>query len=119
MNNQNRRTNFTSSDDELIRQQPLTGIGLKTLEALLRTSRDALMHRAEEPGLAMVTSNDRDRAIDSLRCTDRFIDPLLERLKKVHGAGKYQAAGRRQTGLESCCRKHPDLVSIGRVAKPG
>jgi len=88
MNNQKCRTNFTSSDDELIRQQPLTGMGLKTLEALLRTSREALMHRAEELGVSLVISNDRDRAIDSLRCTDRFIDPLLERLKQVHGAGK-------------------------------
>ena len=46
------------------------------------------MHRAEELGVSLVISDDRDRAIDSLRCTDRFIDPLLERLKRVHGAGK-------------------------------
>jgi hypothetical protein len=90
MNNQNRRMNFTPSDDELIRQQPLTGMGLKTLEALLRTSREALMHRAEEIGVSLVISSDYDGTSDSriIRCTDGFIDPLLERLKQVHGARK-------------------------------
>ena len=37
MNNQRRRTNFTPSDDALIRQQPVTGIGLKRLASILRT----------------------------------------------------------------------------------
>jgi len=40
MNNQRRRKNFTSSDDALIRQQPVTGVGLKRLAAMLHTNQD-------------------------------------------------------------------------------
>jgi hypothetical protein len=89
MNNPHRRTNFTPSDDALIRQQPMSGIGLKILETLLRTSRQALMRRADELGVSLVISNDHDWAIDTRtrRCTDGFVDPLLERLKRVHGDG--------------------------------
>jgi len=92
MHNQHRRTNFTPSDDALIRQQPVTGIGLKRLATILRTSREALTHRADELGVSLVTSDDRDEAIDTrtLRCTDRFIDPLLTRLQQVHGDQKKQ-----------------------------
>jgi hypothetical protein len=88
MNNQHRRTNFTPSDDDLIRQQPMSGIGLKILETLLGTSRKALMRRADELGVSLVISDDdHDGAINTrtLRCTDGFVDPLLERLKRVHG----------------------------------
>jgi hypothetical protein len=48
MNNQERKTNLTASDD---------------------------------------ASDDSDQPIDTrpLRCTDGLIDPLLERLKQVHG----------------------------------
>jgi hypothetical protein len=90
MNNQHRRTNFTPSDDALIRQQPISGIGLKILETLLRTNRESLMRRADELGVSLVISNDRDGAIDTRTCrhTDRLIDPLLERLKQVHGDRK-------------------------------
>ena len=75
-------TNFTPSDDALIRQQPVTGIGLKRLATILRTNREALMHRADELGVSLAISNDpdHDQAIDN-----GFIDPLLERLKRVHG----------------------------------
>ncbi len=87
MNNQRRRTNFTPSDDALIRQQPVTGIGLKRLASILRTSREALMHRADELGVSLVISDDHDEEVDTrtLRCADRFVDPLLERLKRIHG----------------------------------
>jgi hypothetical protein len=34
MDNQHRRTNFTPSDDALIRLQPTSGIGLKILETM-------------------------------------------------------------------------------------
>jgi len=90
MNNQHRRTNFTPSDDALIRQQPTSGIGLKILETLLRTNREALMRRADELGASLVISNDHDGAIDTrtFRRTDGFIDPLLQRLNKVHGDRK-------------------------------
>ena len=87
MNNQHRRKNFTSSDDVLIRQQPVTGIGLKRLAAMLHTSREALMDRATELGVSLVIGDESDGAIDTrtLRCTNGFIDPLLAKLKDVHG----------------------------------
>jgi len=44
---------FTAEDDELIRAQPQTGMGLKRLERVLRTSRDAMMRRAEELGVSL------------------------------------------------------------------
>jgi hypothetical protein len=87
MNNKQRKRNFTPSDDTLIREQPVTGIGLKTLETMLRISRDTLMRRADELGVTLAIS-DHDEAVDTrtLRCTDGLVDPLLERLKQVHGA---------------------------------
>ena len=90
MNYQHRRTNFTPADDALIRQQPVTGMGLKRLATILRTSREALMHRADELGVSLVISKDHDGAIDrrTFRCTDGFIDPLLNRLKRIHGDRK-------------------------------
>ena len=78
MNNKHRKRKFTSSDDTLIREQPITGIGLKTLGTMLRISRETLMRRADELGVTLVINNDHDEAVD----------PLLERLKRVHGAWK-------------------------------
>jgi hypothetical protein len=82
MNNQHRRKNFTPSDDVLIQQQPVTGIGLKRLAAILHTNQETLRDRATELGVSLV-----DGAIDTrtLRCSNGFVDPLLERLKDVHG----------------------------------
>jgi hypothetical protein len=79
------RLKFARSDigrKALIRQQPVTGISLKLLAAVLRTNREALMHRADELGVSLVISNepDHDQAI-----ANGFIDPLLERLKRVNG----------------------------------
>ena len=87
MNNQHRRTNFTPSDDALIRQQPITGMSLQILQTFLRTNREALMRRADELGVSLLISDESDGAVDTrtLRCTGRFVDPLLERLKQVHG----------------------------------
>jgi len=87
MNNEHRRRNFTSSDDALIRQQPLTGIGLKRLAAILHTNQEALRHRATELGVSLVIGDEGDGALDTrtLRCTKGFVDPLLERLKDIHG----------------------------------
>jgi hypothetical protein len=62
MNNNHRKRNFTPSDDTLIREQPVTGIGLNTLEAILRISRDTLMRRADELGVTLLVSDDRDGA---------------------------------------------------------
>jgi len=90
MNNQ--RRHFTKSDDDLIRQQPITGMSLKILETYLHTNREALARRADELGVSLVMSDDHDHdgAIDTraFRCTDGFVDPLLERLKRVHGDRK-------------------------------
>ena len=90
MNNQRRY--FTKSDDALIRQQPITGMSLKILETFLHTNREALTRRADEIGVSLVINDDHDHdgAIDTrmLRCTDGFVDPLLERLKQVHGKRK-------------------------------
>ena len=87
MNNHHRRKNFTPSDDVLIRQQPVTGIGIKRLAAILRTNQAALRERATELGVSLVISDESDGAIDTrtLRCTDGFVDPLLQRLKDLHG----------------------------------
>jgi hypothetical protein len=87
MNNQHRRTNFTPSDDALIRQQPITGMSLQILQTFLRTNREALMRRANELGVSLLISDESDGAVDTrtLRGTGRFVDPLLERLKQVHG----------------------------------
>ena len=87
MNNAHRRKNFTPSDDALIRQQPLTGIGLKRLADILRTNQEAIRHRATELGVSLIFGLESEGAIDTrtLRCTDGFVDPLLERLKDVHG----------------------------------
>jgi hypothetical protein len=89
MNNTQKRRNFTASDDALILEQPVTGIGLKTLEKLLRTSRETLIRLAAELGVSLVVKDDHDEAVDTrLRYSDRLVDPLLERLKRVHGDRK-------------------------------
>jgi hypothetical protein len=86
MNNQQRRKNFTPSDDALIRQQPVTGISLKRLAAILHTNQEALKQRATELGVSLVIGDESDGAIDTrtLRSTGGYIDPLLQRLKDVH-----------------------------------
>jgi hypothetical protein len=82
-----RRKNFTLSDDALIRQQPVTGIGLRRLALILRTDQEAIRQRATELGVSLVIGAEGGSAIDTrtLRCTNGFIDPLLAKLKVVHG----------------------------------
>jgi hypothetical protein len=88
MNNKQHTRNFTRSDDALILEQPVTRIGLKMLATLLHTSQERVMRRADELGVSL--ANDYDGAVDTrtLRCHDGLIDPLLERLKQVHGDRK-------------------------------
>ena len=78
-----KRKKFTSSDDLLIRQQPATGMSLKRLASILRTTQQAVRHRAKELGVSLVVGDARGGNIDTrmLRSTDGFVDPLLERLK--------------------------------------
>jgi hypothetical protein len=87
MSNDHRRKNFTPSDDASIRQQPVTGISLKRLAELLRTSEQALRQRATELGVLLVFDAESDWILDTrtLRGTGGFVDPLLERLKNIHG----------------------------------
>jgi hypothetical protein len=86
MTNKNTR-NFTPSDDALILQQPFSGIGLKTLAKMIRTSQEMLIRRAGELGVSLATNDDYDGARE-LRCSDKLVDPLLERLKQIHGDQK-------------------------------
>jgi hypothetical protein len=82
-----RRKIFKSSDDALIRQQPVTGIDVKRLAQILRTNQEAIRHRATELGVSLVIGAEGGSAIDTrtLRCTNGFIDPLLKKLKDIHG----------------------------------
>jgi hypothetical protein len=66
------------------------GIGLKTLEKLLRTSRGTLLRRAAELGVSMAFNDAHDEPVDTqaVRHRDKLVDPLLERLMHVHGDRK-------------------------------
>jgi hypothetical protein len=90
MNNKQQTRNFTQSDDALILEQPASRIGVKLLATILRTSEERVMRRADELGVSLDISNDHDGAVDTrtLRRTDGLVDPLLERLKRVHGERK-------------------------------
>ena len=79
----NNKRIFTPSEDALIVQQPVTGIGLKTLATMLHTSRETLMRRANELGVPLAVNEDLDTR--TLRRSDELVDPLLERLKRAHG----------------------------------
>jgi hypothetical protein len=83
----NYKRNFTPSDDALILQQPATGISLKTLEKMLRTSRGTLLRRAAELGVSLAFDDAHDEPVDTraVRRKDKLVDPLLERLTHVHG----------------------------------
>ena len=86
MTNKNTRT-FTPADDALILEQPFTGIGLKTLARRIRTSQEMIIRRAGELGVSLAISDDYDGA-RARRCSDKPVDPLLERLKQIHGDQK-------------------------------
>ena len=91
MNYKHRTRNFTPSDDAVILQQPVTGIGLNTLATMLHTSRKMVMRRAGELGVSLDISDDHDEAADTrtFSCRDkRLVDPLLERLKQIYGGRK-------------------------------
>jgi hypothetical protein len=90
MNNKQHTRNFTPSDDALILEQPVTRIGLKILATMLRTSQERVMSRADELGVSLAISDDHDGTVDTRtrRRSDGLVDPLLERLKDVHGDRK-------------------------------
>jgi hypothetical protein len=77
--------NFTPLDDAVILQQPVTGIGVNTLATMLRTSREMLICRAGQLGVSLDIS-DEVAETRVFSCRDkRLVDPLLERLKQIHG----------------------------------
>ena len=87
----NKRTRkFTPSDDALILQQPLTRVGLNKLATMLQASQERVMRRADELGVSLAIGDYHDGAEDTrtLRRSDGLIDPLLERLKQIHGDQK-------------------------------
>lgn len=88
MNNNQHTRNFTPSDDALILQQPFSRIGVKLLATMLRTSQERVMRRADELGVSLAISDDHDGAVDTRALRLGLIDPLLERLKRVHGDRK-------------------------------
>jgi hypothetical protein len=53
----------------------------------MRTNQETIRDRATELGVSLVIGDEGGAAIDTrrLRCTDGFVDPLLRRLKDVHG----------------------------------
>ena len=90
MTNKNTRK-FTPLDDAVILQQPVSGIGVKTLAKMIRTTPEMLIRRAGELGVSLDISDDHDEAADTraFSCRDkRLVDPLLERLKQIHGERK-------------------------------
>ena len=90
MNNKQQTRNFTPSDDALIKEQPVTRIGLKTLATMLRASQERVMRRADELGVSLAISDDYDGAVDTRtrHRSDGVVDPLLEQLKRVHSDRK-------------------------------
>ncbi|MFZ1952561.1 MAG: hypothetical protein WCF66_22505 [Pseudolabrys sp.] len=90
MNNNQHTRNFTPSDDALILQQPFSRIGVKLLATMLRTSQERVMRRADELGVSLAISDDYDGTVDTRtrRRSDGIVDPLLERLKRLHGDQK-------------------------------
>ena len=48
--------NFTLLEDALIRQQPVTSIGITRLAQLLRTTQEVVRNRATELGVSLVMS---------------------------------------------------------------
>ena len=85
----NERTRkFTPSDDALILQQPFTRVGLYKLAKMLHTTQEKVMRRADELGVSLAISGDYFADTRALRCGHGLVDPLLERLKQVHGDQK-------------------------------
>jgi hypothetical protein len=83
------RKNFTPSDDALILGQPVSRMGIEKLATTLHTSPGRVMRRADELGVSLVPRY-HDEAVDTRThpCADELVDPLLQRLKQVHGDRK-------------------------------
>ena len=82
----NKRT-FTPSEDALIVEHSRRRTSIDLLATTLRASRETVIRRAAELGVALNIDDGRDEPVETtaLRCSDRGVDPLLERLKRVYG----------------------------------
>jgi len=78
MNKKQYKKNFTPSDDALIREQPVTGIGLNLLATTLRTSRDTVMRRADQlafrwsSAMTMTSLSTRERFVVTTDSSTRY-----------------------------------------------
>jgi hypothetical protein len=90
----NNKKTFTPSEDALIVDHSRRRTSIDLLATTLRTSRETVIRRAAELGVAL--NLDDDECVEpvetrALRCNDGMGDPLLERLKRVHGdRGKHR-----------------------------
>jgi hypothetical protein len=55
---------------------------------MLQASQERVMRRADELGVSLAISGDYFADTRALRCSHGLVDPLLERLKQVHGDQK-------------------------------
>ena len=88
MNNKQQTRNFTPSDDALIKEQPVTRIGLKTLATMLHVSQEKVMRRADELGVSLAISDDYEGAVDTRA-------PPLQRLFRRPATRTAEARARR------------------------
>ncbi|MFZ0984429.1 MAG: hypothetical protein WCF38_19990, partial [Pseudolabrys sp.] len=63
-------------------------VGLNKLATMLQASQERVMRRADELGVSLAISGDYFADTRALRCSHGLVDPLLERLKQVHGDQK-------------------------------
>jgi hypothetical protein len=85
----NKKRTFAPSEDALILEQPTRRTSIDLLATTLGTSRETIIRRAAELGAALI-DDEHEEPVDTraLRCSDGLVDPLLERLKQVHGNRK-------------------------------
>src|SRR5262249_2142188 len=98
-----------------IGQQPVTGIGLKRLAAILHTNQEALRHRATELDVSLVIGDESDGAIG----VDRIAILLL------HCMSPLLAQSRHELVLCTCllltqkdtCRVRPSLGAEAKASR--
>jgi hypothetical protein len=80
----NHRRTWTRREDELIRNQPTTGISLWKLEKLLRAKTETIEYRAQQLGIELHHYTKKFIPKKSKRIKVPKKDPLLARLKRFH-----------------------------------
>jgi hypothetical protein len=86
----NKKRTFTPTEDALILEHSTRRTSIDLLATTLGTSRETVIRRAVELGVALNIDDGHDEPVDTraLRCSDGVVDPLLERLKRVHSERK-------------------------------